>query len=124
MWGPLKKSREVLSVQTEVITSLTKLGNATTAKAIINALKSEEDEWTRWQLVFALGRLEENDNSPVDAMSAELEHPNYVIRKEAVLGLGLSKDRKSLEVLIKILEDKSEYKSIRASAATALGDPT
>ena len=57
----------------------------------------------------------------MDAMTAELGHPNYVVRKEAVLGLGLSKDRKSLEVLIEILEDKNEYKSIRASAATALG---
>ena len=120
-WGTFEEKQEVLSVQTEVIASLTKLGNASTAKSIINALKSEEDEWTRWQLVFALGRLEENDDSPVDAMTAELEHPNYVIRKEAVLGLGLSKDRKSLEILIKILEDKNEYKSIRASAATALG---
>ena len=120
-WGVFEEKQEVLSVQTEVITSLTKLGNESTAKSITNALKSVEDDWTRWQLVFALGRLEENDDSPVDAMSAELEHPNYVIRKEAVLGLGLSKDRKSLEILTKILEDKNEYKSIRASAATALG---
>ncbi len=120
-WGTFEEKQEVLSVQTEIITSLTKLGKAATAESIINALKSEEDEWTRWKLTFALGRLEENDNSPVDAMSAQLEHPNPVIRKEAVLGLGLSKDRKSLEVLTKILEDKNEYKSIRASAATALG---
>ena len=120
-WGTFEEKEEVLSVQTEVITSLTVLGRATTAKSLTDALKSEDDEWTRWQLVFALGRLEENDNSPVDAVSLELEHPNYIIRKEAVLGLGLSKDRKSLEVLTKILEDKNEYKSIRASAATALG---
>ncbi len=120
-WGTFEEKEEALSVQTEVITSLTKLGNEATAKSLINALKSEEDEWTRWQLVFVLGRLEENDNSPVDAVSLELEHPNYIIRKEAVLGLGLSKDRKSLGVLTKILEDKNEYKSIRASAATALG---
>ena len=120
-WGTFEEKEEVLSVQTEIITSLTVLGRATTAKSLTDALKSVEDEWTRWKLVFALGRLEENDDSPVDAMTAELEHPNYVVRKEAVLGLGLSKDRKSLEVLIKILEDKNEYKSIRASAATALG---
>ena len=120
-WGTFEEKQEVLSVQTEVITSLTKLGNETTAKSIINALRSVEDDWTRWKLVFALGRLEENYETPVDAMSAELEHPNYVIRKEAVLGLGLSKDRKSLEILTGILGDKSEYKSIRASAATALG---
>ena len=120
-WGTFEEKQEVLSVQTEVITSLTKLGNETTAKSIINALRSAEDDWTRWKLVFALGRLEENYDAPVDAMSAELEHPNYVIRKEAVLGLGLSKDRKSLEILVGILEDKNEYKSIRASAATALG---
>ena len=120
-WGTFEEKQEVLSVQTEVITSLTKLGKAVTAESIIDALKSVEDDWTRWKLVFALGRLEENDNSPVDAMTAELDHPNYVVRKEAVLGLGLSKDRKSLEVLTGILEDKNEYKSIRASAATALG---
>ncbi|MYE89167.1 hypothetical protein F4X33_09260 [Candidatus Poribacteria bacterium] len=120
-WGTFEEKQEVLSVQTEVITSLTKKGNEATAESIINALKSVEDDWTRWKLVFALGRLEENEDSPVDAMTAELGHPNYVVRKEAVLGLGLSKDRKSLEVLIKILEDESEYKSIRASAATALG---
>ena len=120
-WGTFEEKQEVLSVQTEVIASLTKLGNETTAKSIINALRSVEDDWTRWQLVFALGRLEENYDSPVDAMSAELEYPNYVIRKEAVLGLGLSKDRKSLEILTGILEDRNEYKSIRASAATALG---
>ena len=120
-WGTFEEKEEVLSVQTEIITSLTVLGRATTAKSLTDALKSVEDEWTRWKLVFALGRLEENDDSPVDAMTAELKHPNYVVRKEAVLGLGLSKDRKSLEVLIKILEDKNEYKSIRASAATALG---
>ena len=120
-WGVFEEKQEVLSVQTEVITSLTVLGNEATAKSLTDALKSVEDEWTRWKLVFALGRLEENDDSPVDAMTAELKHPNYVVRKEAVLGLGLSKDRKSLEVLIKILEDKNEYKSIRASAAIALG---
>ncbi|MCE2394649.1 HEAT repeat domain-containing protein [Candidatus Poribacteria bacterium] len=120
-WGTFEEKQEVLSVQTEVITSLTKLGRAVTAKSIINALKSVEDDWTRWKLVFALGRLEENEDSPVDAMIAELEHPNYVVRKEAVLGLGLSKDRKSLEILTQILEGKNEYKSIRASAATALG---
>ena len=120
-WGVFEEKQEVLSVQTEVITSLTVLGNEATAKSLTDALKSVEDDWTRWKLVFALGRLEENDDSPVDAMTAELKHPNYVVRKEAVLGLGLSKDRKSLEVLIKILEDKNEYKSIRASAATALG---
>ena len=120
-WGVFEEKQEVLSVQTEVITSLTVLGNEATAKSLTDALKSVEDEWTRWKLVFALGRLEENDDSPADAMTAELKHPNYVVRKEAVLGLGLSKDRKSLEVLIKILEDKNEYKSIRASAATALG---
>ena len=120
-WGTFEEKEEVLSVQTEIITSLTVLGRATTAKSLTDALKSVEDEWTRWKLVFALGRLEENDDSPADAMTAELKHPNYVVRKEAVLGLGLSKDRKSLEVLIKILEDKNEYKSIRASAATALG---
>ena len=120
-WGTFEEKEEVLSVQTEIITSLTVLGRATTAKSLTDALKSVEDEWTRWKLVFALGRLEENDDSPVDAITAELKHPNYVVRKEAVLGLGLSKDRKSLEVLIKILEDKNEYKSIRASAATALG---
>ena len=120
-WGTFEEKEEVLSVQTEVITSLTVLGRAVTAKSLTDALKSQEDEWTRWKLVFALGRLEENEDSPVDAMTAELGHPNYVVRKEAVLGLGLSKDRKSLEVLIEILEDKNEYKSIRASAATALG---
>lgn len=120
-WGTFEEKQEVLSVQTEVITSLTKLGNEATAKSIINALKSVEDDWTRWQLVFALGRLEENYDSPVEAITAQLEHPNYVVRKEAVLGLGLSKDRKSLEILTKILGDENEYKSIRASAATALG---
>lgn len=120
-WGTFEEKQEVLSVQTEVITSLTKLGRAVTAESIIDALRSVEDDWTRWKLVFVLGRLEENDNSPVDAMTAELEHPNYVVRKEAVLGLGLSKDRNSFQILIDILEDKNEYKSIRASAATALG---
>ena len=120
-WGTFEEKQEVLSVQTEVITSLTKLGNEATAKSIINALKSVEDDWTRWQLVFALGRLEENYDSPVEAITAELEHPNYVVRKEAVLGLGLIKNRESLGILTKILENKNEYKSIRASAATALG---
>ena len=120
-WGTFEEKQEVLSVQTEVITSLTTKGNATTAEFLIDALKSADDPWTRWKLVFALGGLTENEQSPVDAISPELEQPNYIVRKEAVLGLGLSKDRKSLDILIKILEDKNEYKSIRASAATALG---
>ncbi len=120
-WGVFEDKQEVLSVQNEVIASLTKLGNEATAKSLINALKSVEDEWTLWKLVYALGRLDENYDPPTEAMTVELEHPNYAVRKEAVLGLGLSKDRNSFQILIDILEDKNEYKSIRASAATALG---
>lgn len=121
--GTFEEDHEVQSVMTEVVASLTKGGGAPTAKFIQDALKSADDEWTRWTLLTTLGTLEHlvSVKDIAEVFKSELQHPSYAVRKAAITGLGKYKDRRSVNALIKILQDKSEYKSIRAEAASSLG---
>ena len=59
-------------------------------------------------------------SSALDTILAETKNPSYVIRKEAVTRLGGFKDRKTVEPLIVILENREEAVSIRAAAAASL----
>ena len=130
--GTFEEDHEVQSVMTEVVASLTKDGGAPTAKFIQDALKSADDEWTRWTLLTTLGTLEHittlgtlehiaSVKNLEDVFKLELQHPSYVVRKAAITALGKYKDRRSVDALIRMLQDESEYKSIRAEAALALG---
>ncbi len=129
--GAFEEGHEVQSVLTPVIASLNKGGTETTLKFLLDALKSEDDEWTRWALVHVIGEISGTSTtvkmttaqhqSMMDAINKELEHPNHLVRKEAVAALGKSKDREVLEILTKVLQDTNESKSIRATAAAALG---
>ena len=121
--GTFEEDHEVQSVMTEVVASLTKGGGTHTAKVIQDALKSADDEWTRWTLLTTLGTLEHmaGVKGLADVFKSELQHPSYVVRKAAVAALGKYKDRRSVDALIEVLQDESEYKSIRAEAAAALG---
>lgn len=116
--GSFEDGHEVQSVQNEVIGALVKNGNETTTDLLLDALKSADDEWTRWAIVYMLGVIH---NAPaLDTMLAELKNPSYVIRKEAVTRLGGFKDRKTVEPLIAILENREKSVSIRAAAAASL----
>ena len=121
--GTFEEDHEVQSVMNEVIASLNKGGGAPTAKYIQDALKSADDEWTRWTLLTTLGSLEHmaSVKGLPEVFKLELRHPSYVVRKAAITALGKYKDRGSSDALIKVLQDESEHKSIRAGAAAALG---
>ena len=106
-------------MQDEVICALILDGNEATSEFTAEALKSADDEWTRWALVHVLGAI--HKKPAVDAMLAELKHPSYVIRKRAAESLGGFKERRAVDPLIAILEDSNEMKSIRAGAANSLG---
>ena len=116
--GSFEDGHEVQSVQNEVIGALLKDGNATTTEFLLDALKSADDEWTHWAIIYMLGVI--HHSSALDTMLAELNNSSYVIRKEVVTRLGGFKDRKTVEPLIAILENEEESKSIRAAAVASL----
>ncbi len=116
--GSFEDGHEVQAVQNEVIGALLTNGNETTTGFLLDALKTADDEWTRWALVYMLGVI--HNSSALDTMLAELESPSYVIRKEVVTRLGGFKDRKTVDTLIRILENSEEMVSIRAAAVASL----
>ena len=117
--GSFDDGYEVLSVQNQVIGALILNNNKATAEFVLDALKSVDDEWTRWAFVHILGAS--TKKIAVDAMLTELKHPSYVVRKRAANSLGGFKERRLVEPLISILENKDEMKSIRAAAVVSLG---
>ena len=117
--GSFDDGYEVLSVQNEVIGALIKDNNIPTAEFALDALKSADDEWTRWALVHVIGASAKK--VAVDAMLEELKHPSYVVRRRAAESLGGFKERRVVEPLIAVLENGDEMKSIRAAAALSLG---
>ena len=116
--GNFDDGHEVQSVQDEVIGALIKDGNVATSTFAVEALKSADDEWTRWALVHVIGTL--SKKPALDAILAELTHPSYVVRKRATNSLGGFKERRAVDPLIAVLENTDEMKSIRAGAANAL----
>ena len=116
--GSFEDGHEVQSVQNEVIGALVTNGNETTTGFLLDALKSADDEWARWAIVYMLGVI--HNSSALETMLEELKNPSYVLRKEAVTRLGGFKDRKTVEPLIAILENNEESVSIRAAAVASL----
>ena len=117
--GSFDDGYEVQSVQDQVIGALIKDGNIPTAEFALNALKSADDEWTRWALVHVIGATAKK--VAVEAMLEELKHPSYVVRRRAAESLGGFKERRAVEPLIAVLKDTNEMKSIRAAATVSLG---
>ena len=117
--GSFDDGYEVQSVQDQVIASLIKDNNIPTAEFALDALKSANDAWTRWALVHVIGASAKK--VAVDAMLVELEHPSYVVRRRAAESLGGFKERRVVEPLIPVLENRDEMKSVRAAAAVSLG---
>ncbi|MCY3720807.1 MAG: HEAT repeat domain-containing protein [Candidatus Poribacteria bacterium] len=117
--GSFDDGYEVQSVQDQVIASLIKDNNIPTAEFALDALKSAEDEWTRWALVHVIGASAKK--VAVDAMLVELKNPSYVVRRRAAESLGGFKERRVVEPLIPVLENRDEMKSVRAAAAVSLG---
>ena len=117
--GSFDDGYEVLSVQNAVIGALIKDNNIPTAEFALDALKSADDEWTRWALVHVIGASAKK--VAVDAMLEELKHPSYVVRRRAAESLGGFKERRIVEPLIAVLENPDEMKSVRAAAALSLG---
>ena len=117
--GSFDDGYEVLSVQNQVIGALILNNNNATAEFVLDALKSADDEWTRWAFVHILGASAKK--IAADAMLEELKHPSYVVRKRAANSLGGFKERRLVDPLITVLENKDEMKSIRAAAIVSLG---
>ena len=117
--GSFDDGHEVQSVQDAVIGALIKDGNIPTAEFALDALKSADDEWTRWALVHVIGATAKK--VAVDAMLEELKHTSYVVRRRAAESLGGFKERRVVESLIAVLENTDEMKSIRAAAVVSLG---
>ena len=117
--GSFDDGYEVQSVQDAVIGALIKDGNIPTAEFALDALKSADDEWTRWALVHVIGATAKK--VAVDAMLEELKHTSYVVRRRAAESLGGFKERRVVESLIAVLENTDEMKSIRAAAVVSLG---
>ncbi|MBI1924809.1 HEAT repeat domain-containing protein, partial [Candidatus Poribacteria bacterium] len=117
--GAFEEGKEAQSVLDEVMGALIKDSNATTAKFLLDALKSTDDELVRWSIVYTLGAIK--DSSAVNAIAAELTHSSDIVRKEAVTTVGGYQDRKVVDALIKVLQDGNESKAIRANAAASLG---
>ena len=117
--GSFDDGYEVLSVQNEIITALIVNNNKATSEFILEALKSANDEWTRWAFVHILGASA--NKIAADAVLKELKHPSYVVRKRAANSLGGFKERRLVEPLIAVLENSDEMKSIRAAAIVSLG---
>ena len=117
--GSFEDGYEVISVQNEVIGALIKNGNATTTGFLLDALRSANDEWTRWALVYMIGVI--HNKSALTTMLNEMQHPSYIVRKQAVASIGGFKDRQTVEPLIAILKNREETKSIRAAATSSLG---
>ena len=117
--GSFDDGYEVLSVQNQVIGALILNNNNATAEFVLDALKSADDEWTRWACVHILGASAKK--IATDAMLEELKHPSYVVRKRAANSLGGFKERRLVDPLITVLENSDEMKSIRASAIISLG---
>ncbi|RKU17698.1 hypothetical protein C6503_10475 [Candidatus Poribacteria bacterium] len=117
--GSFDDGYEVLSVQNQVIGALILNNNIATAEFVLDALKSADDEWTRWAFVHILGAS--TKKIAVDAMLEELKHSSYVVRKRAANSLGGFKERRLVEPLIAVLENRDEMKSIRAAAIVSLG---
>ena len=116
--GSFDDGYEVGSVQNAVIGALIKDNNVRTTEFALDALQSADDEWTRWALVHVIGAGAKK--VAVDAMLAELEHPSYVVRRRAAESLGGFKERRAVEPLIAVLENRAEMKSVRAAAAHSL----
>ena len=131
--GTFEERHEVESVMKEVIVSLVKDGTEATLKFLVDGLKSvdKDDEWARWAILHTIGEINKasdkvkmtaSQRQPMlDAIVRELTHPSYLVRKEAVAALGKTKDREFVDVFIKVLQNTNEAKSVRATAATALG---
>ena len=117
--GSFDDGYEVLSVQNQVIGALILNNNNATAEFVLDALKSADDEWTRWAFVHILGASAKK--IAADAMLEELKHSSYVVRKRAANSLGGFKERRLVDPLIAVLENTDEMKSIRASAIVSLG---
>ncbi len=116
--GNFDDGYEVQSVQDEVIGALIKDGNLATSEFAVEALRSTDDEWTRWALVHVIGAL--SKKPALDTMVAELNHPSFVVRKRVTESLGGFKERSVVDSLIAVLENTDEMKSIRAGAANSL----
>lgn len=117
--GSFDDGYEVLSVQDQVIGALILNNNNATVEFVLDALKSADDEWTRWAFVHILGASAKK--IAADAMLEELKHSSYVVRKRAANSLGGFKERRLVDPLIAVLENTDEMKSIRAAAIVSLG---
>ena len=90
------------------------------ARVVEIVLDSHDVEVQRWGVV-ALGLLGARDR--LDALSADVARtPSLIDRAARIYALGLVGDRRNLDDLIEIAEDKTQPAFVRAYTIVALGE--
>mgnify|MGYP000940678314 CR=1 FL=1 len=102
-------------VRRNAVLALRSMGDVRSVEPLIAAL-GDEDTAVRVQALLALGELGE---ASVTRLLAALENPK--IRAEAAHALALTRDRRAVEPLLRLLDDEDETEDVRTTAAEMLG---
>jgi len=108
------------SVRMSTVFGLPKLGNNIVLEALLQALKKEEDEEVRREIVGALGVFEEDNtlNIVIDTLIGALQDKSSGIRGEAIFTLQRFPNERATQAIIPFLEDENKY--VRFQAANYL----
>jgi cyclophilin family peptidyl-prolyl cis-trans isomerase/HEAT repeat protein len=109
---------ETKLVASLTLTALLRLRQPSTVPAIASQLRSPDAD-LRWQAANALARIREGLAAAVPALLTALDDKEPLVRANAARALGVAKEARGLEPLIKLLSDKDER--VAASAINALG---
>src|SRR5262249_52112603 len=86
------------------LTAMIRIKQAETIPAIINQLKSPDAD-IRWQAANALARLREGIGAAVPALLPLTQDKEPLVRANAVRALGVAKDARAVDPLIRLLAD-------------------
>jgi HEAT repeat protein len=112
----LDKSRQIyLDI---VLRALGRIGDPAAVKPLIRALE-DPDPYVRWGAAVGLGELGRSEVvDPLITHAISDEDPG--VRWRAVEALGIIGDRRTLQMLRKIIEDEQEDSDVLSAAGAAL----
>ncbi|HSE96849.1 MAG TPA: HEAT repeat domain-containing protein, partial [Blastocatellia bacterium] len=111
-------SEDVRMIGSLALTALLRIREPSTIAAITAQLRSPDAE-IRWQAANALARIREGIAPAVPSLLGLLEERNWLVRAHAARALGVAKDKRGIEPLVRLLGDAEER--VIANAITALG---
>lgn len=100
------------------LTALLRLRRAETVAPVAQQLKSPDDD-IRWQAANTLARIREGIEGSAPDLLRTLDDKNPLARAASARALGAAKDKRSVEILIKLLADQDQR--VIANAIAALG---